>query len=58
MIGQTNCRNTELKLVLSGQRVAEFDTKFVHDDGQSYVVLGIFVGVLRNLKRVSIFLNF
>ncbi|KAM0909951.1 hypothetical protein ACQ4PT_014477 [Festuca glaucescens] len=39
-------RNTEVKLVLWGQRAVEFDAELVFDNGQNTAVVGVFVGLL------------
>uniref|UniRef100_M0XJW7 Replication protein A subunit n=2 Tax=Hordeum vulgare subsp. vulgare TaxID=112509 RepID=M0XJW7_HORVV len=39
-------RNTEMKIVLWGQRAVEFEAQLVYDNGQNSPVIGIFVGLL------------
>lgn len=39
-------RNTEMKIVLWGQRVVEFEAQLVYDNGQNLPVIGVFVGLL------------
>ncbi|KAE8818343.1 replication protein a 70 kda dna-binding subunit d isoform x1 [Hordeum vulgare] len=39
-------RNTEMKIVLWGQRAIEFEAQLVYDNGQQTAVVGVFVGLL------------
>uniref|UniRef100_A0A8R7PL76 DUF223 domain-containing protein n=1 Tax=Triticum urartu TaxID=4572 RepID=A0A8R7PL76_TRIUA len=39
-------RNTEMKIVLWGQRAIEFEAQVVYDNGQETAVVGVFVGLL------------
>ncbi|KAI5009513.1 hypothetical protein ZWY2020_011650 [Hordeum vulgare] len=39
-------RNTEMKIVLWGQRAIEFEAQLIYDNGQETAVVGVFVGLL------------
>uniref|UniRef100_A0A8R7UIB5 Uncharacterized protein n=1 Tax=Triticum urartu TaxID=4572 RepID=A0A8R7UIB5_TRIUA len=39
-------RNTEMKIILWGQRAVEFEAQLVYDNGQNLPVIGVFVGLL------------